>query len=145
MRIMGIWNFFIDLNVELEDATTLLQEYENSHLYQNVFHYGIVSVQAKSEYAAGISSVIDNFLPANNLIYSFLSREKERNGSFYIRTGEVVRLFDFEKKSEFINFMYNTWESSIDMAYKKVGVIIIDQNQYLKNRNRLYKKYYKKL
>ena len=142
---MGIWDFFIDLKIELNDATTLLDEYENSNLYRNIFHYGIIADEAKSEYIAGISSIIENFLPANNLIYSFLSQGKKRNGNFYIRTGGIERLFDFEKKSEFINFMYNTWETNIDIAYKNVGVIIINQNQHLKIRNKLYKKYHTKL
>lgn len=81
---MGIWDFFIDLKIELNDATTLLDEYENSNLYRNIFHYGIIADEAKSEYIAGISSIIENFLPANNLIYSFLSQGKKGTVTFIL-------------------------------------------------------------
>lgn len=77
---MGIWDFFIDLKIELNDATTLLDEYENSNLYRNIFHYGIIADEAKSEYIAGISSIIENFLPCkqSNIFFSFTGKKKER-------------------------------------------------------------------
>lgn len=141
---MGAWDFFVDIKVTPDDAKRLLQEYNSNKLYQSIFHFGIDSEWLDGEYNAWISSVIDNFLPANHLTFRFLSEIKENTGSFPIKTYKTERLFDFERKSDFINFMYNAWEQRIDLAYRQVGVIILDPKKYDKTRNKLYRKYYKK-
>lgn len=139
---MGSLDFFINIKIESGDANMLLQEYKRNALYQSAFHYGIIEEWLHSEFNAGISSVIDNFLPANILIYRFLSQLQDTKDGFQIETLEIQRPFDFENKSDFVNFMYNIWEEKIDLAYQQFGVIVIDHKQYYKIRNKLYKKYY---
>lgn len=141
---MGCFDFYIELKIELNDANILLQEFKSNDLYKEAFHYGIFVEWLNSEFNAGISSKIDNFLPANTLIFRFLSLLKETNKSFKMKTYEVERNFDFANKAEFINFMYSTWEKKIDSAYEK-GTILISSHKYYKVRDKLYKKYYKKL
>lgn len=93
---MGSWNFYIDLKVDSDDANALLQEYISSDLFQSAFSYAMFPEWMDRNFNVGISGVIDNFLPTNNLIYKFLSKFKK--GSLYIRTNGVERFYDFEKK-----------------------------------------------
>ena len=92
---MGTWNFTIDLKINTEDINTLIHEYRKIS-YQQAFHFGVLENSEDDEFKAGISSVIDNFLPSNHLIYNFLSTidTKER---IYIKTREIIKIFDFEK------------------------------------------------
>ena len=135
---MGSWNFFIELKVESTELNVLTNAYINS-IYQKAFYFGI----SENTYNVGISSVMDNFLPANHLIYEFLSLIAYKE--FSIRTNNIERIFDFKNKADFISFMYNTWEQKIDSTYQQFGVFLMPIDNYYKHRNKLYKKYYQKL
>ena len=137
---MGVYNFFIDLKLEERYIDMLKQEYQNSDIYQKAFHFNQLSNDIYTDYNAGISSVLDNFLPSNHLIYKFLCSCNCKK--IYIRTNEIERLFDFETKSDFISFMYTSWEKKLDCAYHECGTFMIDVKKYRIVRNRLYKKYY---
>lgn len=142
---MGSFNFFINLKLDNDSLAILDDKYKTNSLYQAAFYYGKTLGDKNNGYNAGISSVIDNFIPANRLIYNFLSTIKFGNASIFIKTGGVERTFDFEKQSDFICFMYKVWEQKIISTYKQFGVILLDNNKYCKYRNKLYKKYYKKI
>mgnify|MGYP000082222549 FL=1 len=139
---MGAWDFYVNLKIDASDAYALLAAYKNNALYQNAFHYGIAQNSAADEYNAGITSVIDSFLPANILIFSFITENLNKKSDFQIKTLDIERDFDFEKKVDFINFMYNAWEEKIDAYYKLFGGVLLNHNDYVKARSKLYRKYY---
>ena len=94
---MGIWNFYIDVKCCPEFIDFLEKEYRNNSFYQRCFHFSRLPDGWSQDYSGGISSVIDNFLPANHLIYNFLSsHEYEKN--FYIKSNGTERVFDFDFK-----------------------------------------------
>jgi len=145
VSFLGVWDFHINLKIGTNDANSLLKVYNSNELYQSAFHYGIVVEWLENEYNVGISSVIDSFLPANSLIFQFLSTSSGEHPNYYIKTRDVERSFNFDRKADFINFMYNVWEDKIDAYYKQMGGLLLDHRNYYKIRNRLFKKYYKKL
>lgn len=142
---MGSLNFNIRLKIEHDVAYNLLREYENSDLYKETFYYGILVDWLKSDYIAEITSNIDSFLPANTLIYYFLCSQSIQECSLIINTQGEDHLFDFETKSEFICFMYKVWENRIDDIYHRYGTIILNPKTHIRTRNKLFKKYYKRL
>lgn len=141
---MGACDFYISLKIEEDAANQLLKTYSRNELYKSAFYYGIAVEQVENKYIAGISSVIDSFLPACSLIFQFLLTGIGENPHFYVKTRDVEQLFDFEKKADFINFMYNAWEEKIDMYYMRMGGLLLDQRNYYEARRKLFKKYYKK-
>lgn len=139
---MGSWNFYIELKADDDTIKDMLYEYTKNTVYQTAFYFGYIENDYNDEYKMIFVSVIDDFLPVNHLIYSFISHYM--CDKIYIKTNNIKRIFDFEKKSDFVKFMYDTWEDKIDFVYGNLGVILIDYKKYYKVRNKLYRKYYKK-
>lgn len=142
---MGMESFYINLRINKEEAVTLLEEYHANNLYQNAFSFSLYKDDSNSEFGACITSLIDNFLPANCMIYKFLSFLKLKQTTFSINTRKIEQEFNFEKKKDFIFFIYSVWEEAIDHTYKQFGALLLSQQRYYKTRNKLYKKYYKKI
>ena len=140
---MGSWNFYIELKANDFIIKNMLREYTENTVYQSSFYFGHIESDYEDEYKMIFVSVIDNFLPVNHLIYNFLSHYMY--DKIYIKTNNIKHIFDFEKKSDFVKFMYDTWESKIDFVYDNLGVILINYKKYYKVRNKLYRKYYKKI
>lgn len=141
---MGVWHFYIDLNVDAEVLDAMLSEYRCNNVYKRVFSFCKITDESSFEgYNAGIESVIDNFLPAIYMIFDFLS-EYARSG-IRLKTNEKIAVFDFDKKSDFLKFMFEAWEEKISSMYENFGVLAVDYKEYYKTRNRLYKKYYVKI
>ena len=140
---MGSWNYYIEIKTDKITLEHMIFEYEKNQTYQEMFYFGKFEDGFGDDYNAGFVSIIDNFLPANHLIYNFLSNYLPC--SLYIRTNGIEFTYDFTKKSDFIKFMYDAWESKIDFAYDQLGVIAINYKRYHKIRNKLYKKYYIKI
>lgn len=141
---MGVFDFYINMKVEPDATAILLKEYKSNNIYHETFHFGIIADSVDNEFNAGISSIIDNFLPANILIYAFLSKIKKRNREILIQTRGHERLFDFCSKPDFIGFMYGVWEDKIDFVYQRYGTIILNPTSYYRIRNKLFNKYYKR-
>lgn len=142
---MGAYDFFINIKTEKDNAYSLLQDYNNNEIFQAAFHCGIPNQWVENGYNVGISAVIDSFLPANLLIFKFLSAYNRKETNFYVKTRGVERIFDFEKQIDFLNFMYSVWEDKIDVYYKQMGGILLSHKNYYRTRNKLFKKYYIKL
>lgn len=123
-----------------KDAYSLLEVYRNNALYQSAFHFGIAPKWAEDDCNVGISSVIDSFIPANILIFEFITENIDKKTNIHIKTLDIERAFDFEKKVDFINFMYNAWEEKINAYYKLTEAMLLNQNDY-KVKNMLYGKY----
>ncbi len=137
---MSSWNYYINLKINEQTFDNMVFEYNQNSAYQAAFHFGKIEGGSSDGYNVGIISVIDNFLPANHLIYNFLSHYISCD--LYIKTNGVEHRYDFSKKSDFIKFMYEVWENKIDFVYDQLGVMVINHKQYHKTRNKLYKKYY---
>lgn len=140
---MGSWNYYIEIKIDRITLDRMISEYEKNQTYQEMFYFGKCEDGFNDDYNAGFASVIDNFLPANHLIYNFLSNYLSCN--LYIRTNGIELTYDFTQKSDFIKFMYDAWESKIDFVYDQLGVIVINLKRYHKIRSKLYKKYYIKI
>lgn len=140
---MSSWNYYIEVKANEELLNHMILEYNKNSTYKKVFHFGVIQNSCNDSYTVGFVSTIDNFLQANYLIYNFLFNYIAHN--LYIKTNGTECIFNFTKKSDFIKFMYDAWESKIDYIYNQLGVIIIDYKQYPKIRNKLYKKYYIKI
>lgn len=141
VRYMGVLNYYIDIVAESDTLYALQNEYAYNTKYQEAFTFGITMSDSQVKERGGISSFIDNFLPANNLIFELLSNFKTR---IRIKTNGVEVPFNFNKKAEFICFMYSAWENEIDHAYKEYGTILLPPKKYYKVRNRLCK-FFRKL
>ena len=137
---MGSWNYYIEIKIDGQTLNRMISEYKQHQTYQEVFYFGKSEDGCSEGYSAEIISIIDNFLPANHLIYNFLS--KYHSYGLCIKTNDIERTFDFIQKSDFIKFMYDIWENKIDFVYDQLGVIAIKYKQYHKIRSKLYKKYY---
>jgi len=142
---LGTYEFFINIKTGKDDASSLLQDYNNNEVYQAAFHCGILDQWVENGYNVGISAVIDSFLPVNLLIFKLLSAHNREDTVFYIKTRGIERIFDFEKQIDFFNFMYNVWEDKINVYYKQMGGILLSHKNYCRTRNKLFKKYYMKL
>ena len=140
---MGSWNYYIEIKTDRITLDRMISEYEKNQTYQEMFYFGKCEYGFNDGYNAGFVSVIDNFLPANHVIYNFLSNYL--SCGLYIRTNGIERTYDFTRKSDFIKFMYDVWESKIDFVYDQLGVIVINHKRYHKIRSKLYKKYYIKI
>lgn len=140
---MGSWNYYIEIKTDKITLDRMISEYETNQAYQEAFYFGKVEDGFQDGYNAGFASVIDNFLPANHLIYNFLSNYLPCN--LYVRTNGIERAYDFTQKSDFIKFMYDSWKSKIDSVYDQLGVIVLNHKRYHKIRSKLYRKYYIKI
>lgn len=139
---MGSWNFYLELKTDTITLNNMIREYNQNSTYQTAFHFGIIEGYCKTGFNTGFSSVIDNFLPENHLIYNFLSHFVSCHS--YIKANEIEHMYDFSEKSDFIKFMYDAWETKIDFVYEQLGALVINHKQYYKTRDKLHKKYYKK-
>ena len=137
---MGVFDFIIDIKTEEEIICFFNKEYGRNSLYQRAFYFNSFADNEDTKFNAGISSVLDNFLPANHLIYNFLSSAESKQ--IYIRTNGDERVFDFNCKSDFISYMYARWEKRLDAQYKQFGTILLDVKKHRQIRDKLYTKYY---
>ena len=137
---MGSWHYYIDIKVDEKTLNEMILEYEQNQIYRQVFFFGKRENECEKEYNAGIVSLIDNFMPANYLIYDFLSNYRNRN--LWIRANDSKCMYSFIDRKSFILFLYEAWERKISFAYSQLGVLILNYNKYYKTRNKLYKKYY---
>lgn len=135
---MGVFNFYINIKCSKNDSSLLLSEYQKNSIYCQTFAFNSFT---NSGFDAGIEAILDNFLPTNYLIYSFLSKA---NDDIVISTNGFDHLFDFKIRSEFINFMCNAWEDRLEYLYCNFGTLLIDMKKYHKSRNKLFSKYYRK-
>lgn len=137
---MGSWHYYIDIKVDEKTLEEMLSEYEQNQVYQQIFYFGKRETTCEKEYNAGIASVIDNFMPANYLIYRFLSNYG--NCNLWIRANDSECAYNFAERKSFMAFLYEAWESKINFAYSQMGVIALNYKNYYKIRNKLYRKYY---
>lgn len=140
---MGALDFYIDIKADESALNSLMNIYNSNPLFQTAFNFARFTNEYDIKFNAGISSVIDNFLPANHLIYKFLSLVNVK--CIYIKTNGIEHNFDFPQKSDFISFMYCSWESRLDDAYRQYGTVLINVKKYRQSRNKLYWRYYKKV
>ncbi len=140
---MGVFSFYIDIKADENVLNSLMNIYNANPLFQTAFHFARFTDEYDGKFNAGISSYIDNFLPANHLIYKFLSSVDVK--CIYMKTNGIERNFDFPQKSDFISFMYTSWENRLDYAYRQYGTILINVKKYRQSRNKLYWRYYKKI
>ena len=140
---MGAWNYYIEIKADKQILDDMLSSYEQNKAYQTAFNFAKKDGSCLNGYNAGIEAVIDNFLPANHLIYKFLAPYVSCN--LCIKTNEIERAYDFTQKADFIKFMYDAWEQNIDSAYERLGTMVVNHKRYYKLRNRLYKKYFIKI
>ena len=141
--MMSIWHYYIELKADPVTVENMISVYNDNMEYRDTFVFEAASDENEDGYSAGISSIIDNFLPANYLIYNFLSRFS--SCGFSIKTNNIERIYDFVGRADFIKFMYDSWQPQIDFLYSQFGTIVINYKDYSKVRNKLYKKYYKKI
>ena len=139
---MGSLDYFIEIRTDSSTLNNMIQEYSRNSIYQSAFFFGKNNDDCDGM-SAGFIVAIDNFLPANHLIYDFLTNYISCD--LHIETNGNKRKFDFGKKRDFIKYMYDIWERKIDFAYENFGAIIINHKNYYKQRNKLYRKYYKKI
>lgn len=142
---MGAFNFYLDIKIAQNAVNDVAEAYQRNSLYVRAFHFGVVSNSEEEKYNAGISALLDNFLPATMLIYEFLAAVRQINGIFSFRTNNCERQFDFESQQEFVIFMCTVWFEKIKYSYGQFGTIVLDHKNYIKTRNRLFKKHYKLL
>lgn len=140
---MGSWNYYIEIKADKPTLDRMVFEYSQNPTYQEAFHFGTLESSYSDGYNAEFVSIIDDFLPANHLIYNFISHYVSCN--LFIKTNGIECIYDFAKKSDFIKFMYDAWESKIDFVYDQLGVIMVKYKRYHKTRNKLYKKYYMRI
>lgn len=139
---MGAFEYYIQIRTDKITAEHMVSEYEKNSLCQRLF-----SLKSETDscdgYNVQLKAVIDNFMPANHLIYNFLSNYQ--SSGLHIRTNNIEQPYDFVKRADFIKFMYDTWQEKISCAYAQFGVMTINNRKYYKVRNRMYYKYYVKI
>ena len=139
---MSVWEFYLELKTDDSTLDKMMCEYNKNSIYQTAFSFNVVDYDYIGEYKGNFSSVIDNFLPANYLIFNFLKSFVPSNS--YIKANDIEHVFNFVKKTDFLKFVFDAWKPHIDYAYEHVGVIMIDVRRYHQIRNKLFWKYYKK-
>ena len=136
---MGVFPFSINIKADKNDLNLLLSEYAKNDIFRRAFSFSFLD---NGDFDAGIEAVFDNFLPTNYLIFIFLSNA---HGSIVIYTNGFEHLFNFDDRSEFINYMCNAWDKRLEYVYCNFGTLLLDTKKYHRSRNKLYSKYYKKL
>lgn len=139
---MSTESYFINLIIEEETANKLLEKYKQNQIFQDFFDFSLYDKEINSEYSTSIYSVFDNFLPANILIFKFLSNI---DSPIVLETKGTKLAFDFQTEEDFVCCMIKLWKENIKNCYSSLGVICINYKKYYKIRNKLKKKYYKKL
>ena len=141
---MGALDFHVSINIKHDVGMILFNEYTDNSLYRDVFSLDIKDEEDTC--SINIVAKIDNFMFANTLIYTLVNKILSKtNSEAYISTKGLKRHFAFESKTDFFCFMYSVWEDRIDSMYRQFGTIVLPNKSYYKDRNKLYKRYYKKI
>lgn len=139
---MGALNYYIKIAGDEQCLNTIAAEYAQNTVWREMFGLTVCENE-DGKHTLEIEALIDNFLPTNHMLFSFLSRWAACD--LYIVDDCEEYLFGTMSKTDFMQYMYRRWESKIDFAYSQFGTMIVKYRHYHKNRRKLYAKYYIKI
>ena len=136
---MGMESFYVNLSFGKDEKELIKKEIETKIVYKNGLTFSDLSDNEISIMGSTFS-----FLPACCLIYKLCCNISKIQVEFTLETYGEEKVFDFENKAQFINFMYSKWETKLDEVTEQFGAFLIKPQNAYKSLRKLRKKYYTK-
>ena len=139
---MGIESFYVKIRVDKKLLIEFKKIFFQKDYYGKCLAYHLVEEEVINY--INLTASIVNFLPAVMIIHEICEKLnlKEEN---IIEVNAISQNYKFKNTSEFMLFLYQSYERKIQGFNKEFGAFIIKPGKYYKTRSRLRKKYYTKI